>query len=347
MSEERTQEATPQRIREARRKGQLPRSQELSSSVSLVIGLVVLSLGASWICVRLISYLRWNLGHLAQVTTEGAFAMMKDACLLAALAVGPAAFIMIVSSVVVQALYSGATPQFSQLKVDLERLNPLEGIKRFFTRRQVVEAARTLVKSAIFIYLGYRFVCDELLCWAPGAPRGQQALAGYFAGFWAFVWKIAVAQLVLGILDAFYQRWEFLRGLRMTKFEVKQEYKQSEGDPQVKARIRQMARKFMKARSLGAVKTANVVVTNPTHLAVALEYNLKMRAPKVVAKGADEVAKAIRRLARQHDVPIIEDKPLARALYLVEVDEDIPVDLFRAVAQILASIARVEADYAE
>ena len=204
-----------------------------------------------------------------------------------------------------------------------------------------------LAKALIFAYLGYCLVRDELLLWAPGAPRGQQALTGYFAVFWAFVWKIAIAQLILGLLDALYQRWEFLRGLRMTKYEVTQEHKRNEGDPRVKARIRQMARKFIKARSLAAVKNASVVITNPTHLAVALQYNFKMMAPKVVAKGADEVAHAIRRLALKHDVPIVEDKPLARALYLLEVDEAIPVEFFRTVAQILATIAQAEADYAK
>ena len=347
MSDEKTEEATPHKLRNARREGQVPKSQELSSSVSLFAAVIFLSFGSFFIAQRLVSHLRWNLGHLVLVDADGAFTMVCDICKLAALAVGPAAFAGMIASVVVQAVYSGVQPQVSHFKPDLNRLNPISGLKQKFSRKQAMEMLKTAIKATIVFYICGTFVRDELSQWTVGAPRGLAAVGTYFQSFWSLVWRIVVAQGILGAADALYQRWEFKRGLRMSKDEVKREYKQNDGDPHIKAKMRQMQRQMMKERSLAGVQEANVVIVNPTHVAVALKYNLDMGAPKVVAKGADEVARMIRELAKQHKVPIIRDKPLAWALYEVDVDKTIPISLYRSVATILAALAQAEADYAK
>jgi flagellar biosynthetic protein FlhB len=224
---------------------------------------------------------------------------------------------------------------------DISRINPLSGFKRLFSLHTAVELVKTLIKVGIVGWLVYRAYVDSFPTFMSMAGADLAGALGLFIST-AFSTCITVgaAFLVLAFLDYGYQRWEFMRDARMTKQELKEEYKQSEGSPEIKAAIRRRQRRMATSRMMKNVPTADVVVTNPTHFAVALRYRGdEMGAPKVVAKGQDLIAQRIKQIARENNVPVVENKPLARALYAtVEVDQEIPYDLFQGVAQILAYI---------
>lgn len=250
----------------------------------------------------------------------------------------------IVTGVLAQLVVTGMVFVPEALKPKWERLNPLEKLKNWFSPRMLVELAKTLAKFTVLVWLGWKFWNEQLLPMVQTGiltPAALPAVWGVMAGLG---WKMIGFLLVLGVADAAWQMFDYRRQLRMTRYEVKQEHKQEEGDPHFKARRRAQARKIARALSLAGVKKADVVVTNPVHLAVALEYKRGMAAPRIVAKGADLLAQRLKELAREHDVPIVENKPLARSLYPLELDEEIPEALYKAVAEVLVSVARVE-DY--
>ena len=225
-----------------------------------------------------------------------------------------------------------------------ERLNPLEKLKGWFSPRMAVEMAKTLAKFSVLVWIGYKFWNDQLLPMVQTGILTPASLPAVWASFGSLAWKMIGFLIALGVADAAWQIFDYKRQLRMTRYEVKQEHKNEEGDPHIKARRRAQARKLARALSLAGVKKADVVVTNPVHLAVALEYKKGMGAPKVVAKGADLLAQRLKELAREHEVPIVENKVLARSLYPLELDDEIPENLYRAVAEVLVSVAKVE-DY--
>jgi flagellar biosynthetic protein FlhB len=229
------------------------------------------------------------------------------------------------------------------LQLDFGRLNPMKGFSRLFSFRSVMELIKGVLKILIITGAGL-FVMREDLAQVPALIEFDMGTALQVAGRLALKSALAVsgAIAVLGGLDYLYQRYEWERSLRMSKQEIKEEHKATEGDPLIRSRVRAAQRDLAKKRMMAAVKTADVVVTNPTHLAVALKYDsTKMAAPFVVAKGAGFVAERIRELARHHGVPVIEHKFVARTLFkLVDVGREIPGNLYRAVAEILAFVYR-------
>jgi len=331
MSDERTEEATPQRLREARGRGQAARSQEWASSCSLFMVLMTLSAIGPSLASELHRGVAYALTHLHDSPGHPLNALAwgcVGALLLASLA----------GSLLAQWVSSGWLWSWHPVKPDWQRLNPAENAKRWISGKVLVDALRLAVKMGGILWLTWGFLRNHLaMDVATGNP-----LPPFQEHFWHWLRQVACFYVLVGILDLLYQSWEFRKGLRMSKHDVKQEYRQSEGDPQRKWRIRSLGQKLLKQRSLQGVARASVVVTNPTHLAVALEFNFNMPAPKVVAKGADQIALAIRKLARKHQIPMIENKPLARALYPLEVDDTIPYDLFAPVAEILVAVARAE-----
>jgi flagellar biosynthetic protein FlhB len=224
---------------------------------------------------------------------------------------------------------------------DFSRINPISGFTRLFSLRTVVEMVKTIFKMAVVGWLLYRTYLDSfpLFLSLVGADLAG-ALKLFMSTAFSTCMTVGCAFLVLAVLDYGYQRWEFLRGAKMTKQEIKEEYKQSEGSPEIRAAIRRRQRRMAMSRMMQNVPTADVVVTNPTHFAVALRYRGdEMGAPKVIAKGQDLIAQRIKQIAWEHNVPVVENKPLARALYAsVDVDQEIPYDLFQAVAGVLAYI---------
>ena len=227
----------------------------------------------------------------------------------------------------------------------LSRLSPISGAKRLLSLRSLVELAKSVLKVVAIGAAAYFLIRSELQL-MPELILGSVVDIMSFTGRVAFKISLGacVTLIVLAALDYAYQRWEYEKNLRMTKQEVKDEYKQTEGDPKVKARIRSIQLDVARRRMMEAVPEADVVITNPTHLAVALRFDAsKMSAPCVVAKGAGHIAERIKTIANQHHVPIVENKPLARTLLSsVDIGDSIPVELYKAVAQILAYVYRLK-----
>lgn len=343
MADEKTEEATPERLRQARREGQIVRSQEMNQALGLLGSVAVLAGTLEVLVGHLLDHLHQTLGHL----DADPLVMASQACtsvlwilfaslpmVLLAGAVGGAASHLLVG---------GLNFTTHSLTLDFKKLNPLPGLQRWFSPKMLVEIVRMSLKAAVLGWLARSFFCDQLLPLA-SQPAPLAVLATWIPLAVGFTWRVVLAQLALGVLDWLYQRWEYRRGLRMSKYDLKQEYKQQEGDPHSKAKRKQMARKLVKSRNLDGIKEARVLICNPTHYAVAIAYDFSMPAPKVVAKGADNVAMQLKQMARKLNVPIVEEPPLARALFKLELDDTVPLELYRAVAEVLISVTRAE-DY--
>jgi flagellar biosynthetic protein FlhB len=337
-----TEKPTPKRIRDARRDGQFPRTPDAAIWASLAAATAVMPLAARW--------------------TEDAFRRMFARIPDAAVEPGPARAFQMLSEVpgavlrgaglvcgaatlaaLVATAAQGVHPSSKALKPKFNRMNPQQGLKRMFGPRAAWEGLKALLKvsviGAAIVFVGWGFV-PELA--GAGARSLGSSVDSVRDAFMTIVWAAVVAGILLAAADYAYQRRSVMKQLRMSMFEIKQEHKQSEGDPQVKAAIRQKQLQMSRNRMLANVATADVVVVNPTHLAVALKYQPGAGAPRVVAKGAGAIALKIRERAREHRVPVIEDRPLCRVIYRVcELDEEIPAELYAAVARILAFVMSV------
>jgi flagellar biosynthetic protein FlhB len=235
------------------------------------------------------------------------------------------------------------------MKLSLNKLNPITGMKKLASLKSLVELAKSILKITIVGGIAYAVVASEMQLF-PSLIQTTVVDIMLFIARVAFkiFFYVCLAMIVLAVLDFVYQRWQHEKSLRMTKQEVKDERKQSEGDPKVKARIRRIQIEMAQRRMMESIPQADVVITNPTHLALAIQFDAKqMIAPRVLAKGAGFIAERIKEIAREHHVPIVEDKALAQVMYkMVEIGDDIPVELYRAVAEILAYVYRLKGQYA-
>jgi len=345
--QEKTEKPTAKRLSEARKKGQVAKSMDLTTALSLGgIALTLFLYGAYFTqsLMRLLRgiWLHW-LRHADMLTTGGIQTLMIDVCLKTIVIMLPFLLVPLVVGVAINLYQTQFLFSMQALRFSLDRLNPLNGFKRFFSQRSMVELAKGILKMAIVGAACYLLINGKL---------GQlMALSQMnFAQGWEVIFQIllemscliALILFVMGLADYIYQRYQYTKGLRMTKQEVKDEHKNMEGDPKLKGRMRSVGKAMMRKRMLKAVPQADVVVTNPTHFSVAIQYDPDISpAPRVVAKGADELAFRIREMAKENKVPIVENKPLARSLYAtVEVDHMIPPELFVAVAEVLAYVFR-------
>jgi flagellar biosynthetic protein FlhB len=276
-------------------------------------------------------------GELVSVVVSGGSAI--------ALLVGPIAMATMIAGVAMQGMQSGWNFAPEALKVDFSRLNPVTGFKRFGVMQSGMDTLKTFVSVAMIAWVAWLIVDAVMnqglsLVWMSPLDAARTGWAHAESLMWKAAWGLAF--LAMG--DYALQRYRLTQSLKMTKQEVKDEAKQAEGNPEVKGRIRRIQREVMRRRMLENVQKATVVITNPTHFAVALEYRRgEMAAPMVLAKGADHIALQIRERARTHGVPLVENKPLAQALFkTAEVGETIPAPLFSAVAEVLAQLIRLK-----
>ncbi|WP_435104287.1 flagellar biosynthesis protein FlhB [Arhodomonas sp. AD133] len=343
--QEKTEEPTQKRLREARDKGQVPRSRELTTTLVMIAAAVgLLTLG---------SYMAKGLGELLRGTLalerEAAFdpaapvRMFQEAIVQGLLVVIPFAGSMWLVNVVAPVALGGWSFSAKALAPKPEKLNPLKGLKRLFGVSGLMELAKALAKIVVVGVVGalmVRLQLDDFVA-LTGLPLQSGAARAADLFFGTFL-VLAVSLIVIAAVDIPYQLWDHTKKLRMTRQEVKDELKDTEGKPEVKGRIRQLQQELAQGRMMEAVPEADVVITNPTHFAVALRYEQKgMRAPKLVAKGTDLVARRIREVASEHRVTVFESPPLARALYhSTELDREIPAGLYLAVAQVLAYVFR-------
>ncbi|MFZ0243368.1 MAG: flagellar biosynthesis protein FlhB [Desulfobacterales bacterium] len=345
--QDRTERATPKRRQDARKKGQVAQSREVSSVMILLMSLGVFFFGGSWMFWNLAAYMGDTLGSAAQVyitdIPAAAVFVIQIARIVFKILL-PLLLVVFVAGLAGNVLQSGFLISTEALAPKWSKLNPVNGLKRLFSLRSLVELLKSMVKILFVASVAYLVVKQEIDL-LPTLMRQGVADILVFAARVAFKisLNVCLALVLLTILDYAYQRWEHEKSLKMTKQEVKDENKQTEGDPKVKARIRSIQMEAARQRMMAAVPEADVVITNPTHLAVALRFDAaRMIAPQVVAKGAGYMAERIRHIAAENDVPLVEDKPLARTLYkIVEVGHTIPADLYKAVAEVLAYVYRL------
>jgi len=347
QSGDKSQEATPHRRQKAREQGQVAKSQDLGSALLLVVGLAVLLLLGAGLTAFLKRYTAAQLGGDAWLSADKPFAMTVWHTALSGLATYllPILALVLLAAVVGNLVQVGFLFVPERVAPDLKRLDPLQGMRRIFSLANLMRLIFGLCKMGLIAAIAFLVLYNERdrLLGLSGLEVPQVAAYLVETPLWTAL-KIGVALLVLAILDYGFQRWKHEQDLRMTPQEVREEMKNLQGDPQIIARRRAVQRQLVLNRLSTAVPKADVVITNPTELAVAIQYEPEtMAAPIVVAKGAGLLAQRIRRLALEHDIPIIEKKPLAQALYRdVEVNHPIPSDKYAAVAEVLAYVYQLK-----
>jgi flagellar biosynthetic protein FlhB len=346
MGGERTEEPSQRRLQEARERGQIPRSRELTNFATMIGGSAALVAIGGTVAAHLSQLMRRSLSidEKSLRTTDSMVTSLGDACISAVTAVLPVFGALICMVLLASVVLGGWNFSSKALTPDFSRLSPLSGIKRLFGLHGLSELAKALLKCLVVSAVCAAIVSSifgDVLALGRMAPRAAISRgAGLLS--WAFVWLCASLALV-AIVDVPLQIFQFKRGLRMTRQELRDESKEMDGRPETKQRIRQMQQTLARRRMMHKVPTADVLIVNPTHFAVALKYDpKKMRAPVVLAKGVDLVAQNIRRIAEEHRVPVFESPKLARALYRsTDLNKEIPSGLYVAVAQILSYIFRV------
>jgi flagellar biosynthetic protein FlhB len=351
-SGEKTEKATPQRLREARKRGEIASSPELAMALVALVSLFALQAQGGHIVDGLLALLSQDLataGHAGSLTNTAIVAHLRDDVAGGLLLLAPLVAVVLVAALVVGVLNTRGLVSFKGITPSLGKLNPLQGAKRLFSKEGLLLLAKALVKLALAVALvsAASSTWQSLLAQLPFMTTGAACLALWQSALQVGI-QIAAVYAVIGAADFGYRYYSWNKRLRMTKEEVKQEFKQSEGNPQVRARMRQAGRKRLRSLMSGTgirrVPEADVIITNPTHFAVAISYKAgKMRAPKVIAKGQNLAAQRIKEAARKHKIPIVENKPLAQALFKsVDVNKEIPADLYQAVAQVLAFVYRMK-----
>lgn len=342
---EKTEEPTAKKRSDARNKGQVARSQELNAAFVLLIGFFSLRVLWEYIFEEIFQYTTYIYTHLMQnVDVETVRQIFLSIVLLFAKTALPVMCSILLIGLVINFYQVGLLFTTEQLGFKLDKLNPINGFGRIFSKRSLVELVKSLFKIAIIGFFLYDYLKDEIP-WMPNfiyldLPTSVQKIADIM---FAMAFQVIAVIIILGVLDYVYQIWQTTQDLKMTKQEVKDEAKQSEGDPQIKGKIKQKQREMAMARMMQEVPKADVIVTNPTHFAVALRYKKGMAAPIVVAKGQDLVARRIKIIAAENGVAIVENKPLARALYAaVEIGEAVPPELYQSVAEVLAYVYRLK-----
>ena len=346
---EKTEDATPKKLSDARKDGQVAKSKELGSAVGLLALFLTLkffigSLGTQFLETFYYVYSRIpelitmvnggiSIQSFAALTTE----IMKKILVMLL----PVFLVAVISAVLVDIVQVKWQPTTKPLQPKFNKLNPVSGLKRLFSKDKLMELLKSVIKIVMIAYLAYSTIEEQFnilfLLYDMTLLSGIQAIGDIVINLGI---KISVFYLVLGLADFIYQKFKFKEDMKMTKQEVKDEMKNSEGDPQIKGKQRSRMREASRRRMMSALPQADVVITNPTHFAVALKYDTEVcPAPYVIAKGEDYLALKIKETAKEHGIPIEENKPLARMLYYnVEIGTAIPPELYQVVAEILAAI---------
>ena len=349
---EKTEAATPKKLEDARKKGQVAKSRELTMSFELISMFLTLKFFVSSLGKRFINVFDWiydkELPSFIEQNRDG-LTVQAQSRLFTQVVIEMGLCVLPFFVVGVGVAFLGDFLQVKwkvstePMKPSLGKMNPINGFKRMFSKQQLFELVKSIVKVVLIIYIAYLSIKDhqnELFILYEISLNKAIALIGNIIIDTGI--RISVVYLAIGIADFIFQKRKFNEEMKMTKQEIKDEYKDSEGDPEIKGRQRQRMREASQRRMMRDVPKADVVITNPTHIAVAIVYNkddLKHKAPVVLAKGEDYLAKKIKDAAKENNIPIMENKPLARALYAtVDIGQEIPPELYEAVAEILAVV---------
>ena len=344
--QERTERPTPKRIEEARRKGQVPRSPELAAAAVVLLAGGALYLFGGAAGGGMASMMRRSLSLSPAAAGDGyaALVALRDAALEAMLACAPVLAATFLAALAAPLAIGGWNSSGEALGLRLERINPLAGLGRIFSARSAAELVKSLARFAVVGTIAVAVLwsqADDLLGLSREPVGNGIVHAAQLTG--QALLAMTAGLVLIAAVDVPFQLWQYTRDLRMTRDEIRQELKETEGSPETRGRIRAIQQAMAQRRMMQEVPTASVVITNPTHFAVALRYDEKRhRAPVVVAKGADEVAARIRELAGEHGVPLVSAPPLARVLYRhVDLGVEIPAVLYVAVAQVLTYVAQL------
>ena len=343
---EKTEEATSKKLNDARGEGQVAKSQELIMALQLIGLFLVLKILVSWIGNSFLEVYKSIYGSMSTLLSDEFNINIVHSLLIfsikkffiIALPVFVVAFIVAFFGNLVQVKWK---PTLKPLKPKFNKFNPVSGFKKLFSKDKIIELIKQIGKLLIIAYVVYDALKDQ---WGMLVNMYSLSLYGSIALIGNTVihlgLKISVLFLLIALFDYWYQKHKFKKDMKMTKQEVKDEYKQTEGDPHIKGKIRQKMREVSQRRMMNDVPEADVVITNPTHLAVAIKYDREnSEAPIVVAKGADYLAQKIKEVAKESEVEIVENKPLARMLYYnVEIGNEIPGELYQMVAEVLAYV---------
>lgn len=345
---EKTEEPTSKKLSDARKEGKVAKSKEIVNGVSLLGFFLALRIFFGFAGVRISDIFRWIYTIMPDIenmkdglTIQVFIGILRPLLAKTLIILMPFLLIGFAADFVTNLVQVGWKPTLKPLEPKLSKFNPISGFKRIFSKQSIVNLIFAIAKIGLVCFIAYTSIKDQAkTLFLLYDIALNAALSLIFDIIVDTGIKISVVYIFLGLADYAYQRWKFKDDMKMTKQEVKDEYKNTEGDPQIKGKQRQRMMESSQRRMMKNVPQADVVITNPTHIAVAILYdNTKDEAPRVVAKGEDYLAKKIKDLAKESDVPIVENKPLARALYAtVDIDETIPPELYQAVAEILAVV---------
>ena len=342
MAGEKTEAPTPRRRDEARAKGQgVGRSAELSMGITLGVGILALSTLLPNVAATLITKTQNSILEMSPRASNAQLeAQVGDVFLTTLTLILPLALIVMISGVAGNLASGGLVLSPKAVRFDISRINPLQGLKRIVDKQALVRLGLASAKLSILALISWQIVGSRIPTIVNSEGSSAATIAGTcLSAIFQLGLTITILLAVVALVDFVVQRRKAQQSIKMSKDDVKKEYKESEGDPMVKGARKRRARQMAFARMMDAVPTADVIVTNPTTLAVALKYDsLTMKAPKIVAKGQRIMAERIKQLAREHNVPIIEDKPLARALFARPIGSEVPGHLYKAVARLLVLV---------
>lgn len=341
--QERTEQATGKRREEAREKGQVARSQEVVSVGILVASLIFFYFGGSTMILKTMDVMTTGFREAARkdLTQDTLTLIIIDYIIKGFGILFPMLIAVLIAAILGNVMQFGFMFSSESLQPKIDKISPAKGFKRLFSMRSIVELIKGVLKICIIGGVAYLMIRKEFVNLIPLADQSVWGMLSYLGRVcFNILLATTVVLVFLAALDYAYQRWEFEKSIRMTKQEIKDEFKNTEGDPMIKARIRRIQKEMARKRMMAEVPKATVVVTNPTHLAIAIKYEpMSMNAPIVVAKGADVIAEKIREIAKENDVPIVENKPLAQVLYkIVKLNNAVPENLYKAVAEVLAFV---------
>ncbi len=346
--QERSEQPTPKRLDDARKKGQVPRSRELNTMVVMALAAIAILMMGKGMIADVSDLLKENLqpSRADIYDVRATIRFLYDAIFDALGLLLPFFFVVVVAALLAPMTIGGWAFSFQAIQPKLSKLNPVKGLKRVFSAKGLMELVKAFAKFAVVAIVAITVIWVQMNDFLQLGYESVDASLGHAGDLLATAFLyVTAALIIIAAVDVPFQIWDHNKQMRMTKQEVKDEMKDTEGKPEVKAKVRQLQREMAQARMMEAVPEADVVVTNPTHFAVALKYDqLNMRAPQVLAKGADLVAANIRKVAEENEVLLVETPPLARALYhSTEIGQEIPEGLYVAVAQLLAYVYQLKA----
>lgn len=345
---EKTEKATPKKRQDSRKKGQVLKSPDVTSAIVLLSVFVFLFFFASFLRTEIFSFFSVTFTKymlIETLTIDTAIIIYKDMLLEMAMVLLPIMLVAVVAAVAANYFQFGLLFTTEPLKFDLKKIDPIKGLKRIFSLKAIIELLKSILKisfigsvTTLILWMNL----EQVLSLSFKTAWDTLSTVGWLTGTMGIAASCVL--LFISILDFFYQKYDYEKNLKMSKQDIKDEHKNSEGDPIIKSRIRQRQREMAMRRMMQEIPTADVVITNPTHFAIALKYDDEsMDAPTVVAKGADFVAQKIKLIAKENNVVMVENRPLARSMYdQVEVGQRIPDEFFKAVAEVLAYVYRIK-----